>query len=208
VFGALEKATYEEYEWMMGVNFGGAVNGMQSFVPRMIAHGKGGHIVNTASMAAFHAASVAGIYSASKFAVHGITMAMRDALAKYDIGVSCLCPANIKTNIAESIKTRPAHLSHSGFQVDEDEIVALREIYSQGMEPEELACHVLEAVRKNQFYIIPYPESRKGLEAGFKQVLDSLPPKDSDQEGQAKRNMAMTNYRKAREALDRKKYGK
>ena len=70
--------------------------------------GKGGHIVNTASLGAFFAASVAGIYSASKFAVHGISMAMRDALAKYDIGVSCLCPANIKTNIAESIKTRPA----------------------------------------------------------------------------------------------------
>jgi NAD(P)-dependent dehydrogenase (short-subunit alcohol dehydrogenase family) len=208
VFGALEKATYDDYDWMMGVNFGGVVNGMQTFVPRMIAYGKGGHIVNTASMAAFHAAGVAGIYSASKFAVHGITMAMRDALAKYEIGVSCLCPANIKTNIAESIKTRPAHLSHSGFQVDDDEIAALREIYSQGMEPEELARYVLEAVKKNQFYIIPYPESRKGLEMGFQQVLDSLPPGDSDPEGQAKRGLAMANYRKAREALDRKKYGK
>jgi NAD(P)-dependent dehydrogenase (short-subunit alcohol dehydrogenase family) len=208
VFGALEKATYDDYDWMMGVNFGGVVNGMQTFVPRMIAHGRGSHIVNTASMAAFHAAGVAGIYSASKFAVHGITMAMRDALAKYDIGVSCLCPANIKTNIAESVKTRPAKYANSGFQVDEDEIAALREIYSQGMEPEELARHVLEAVKKNQFYIIPYPESRKGLEMGFKQVLDSLPPEDSDPEGQAKRNMAMINYRKARDALDKRKYGK
>jgi len=45
----------------------------------------------------------AGIYSASKFAAHGITMAMRDALAKYNTGVSALCPANIRTNIAESV---------------------------------------------------------------------------------------------------------
>jgi NAD(P)-dependent dehydrogenase (short-subunit alcohol dehydrogenase family) len=207
VFGPLEQATYDDYDWMMGVNFGGVVNGMQTFVPRMIAQGGGGHIVNTASLGAFHAASIAGIYSASKFAVHGISMAMRDALAKYDIGVSCLCPANISTNIAESIETRPAHLANSGFHVDDDEIAALREIYSQGMDPEELARHVLEAVKKNQFYIIPYPEARKGLEKGFQAVLDSLPPEDADPEGQAKRNQAMLNYRKARAALDRKKYG-
>jgi NAD(P)-dependent dehydrogenase (short-subunit alcohol dehydrogenase family) len=207
IFGPLEKATYDDYDWMMGVNFGGVVNGMQTFVPRMIAHGKGGHIVNTASLGAFFAASVAGIYSASKFAVHGISMAMRDALAKYNIGVSCLCPANIKTNIAESIKTRPAKFAKSGFQVDDDEIKALHEIYSQGMEPEELAGHVLEAVKKNQFYIIPYPESRAGLEAGFKAVLDALPPADTDVEGQKKRGQAMLKYRQAREALDKKKYG-
>ncbi len=207
IFGALEKATYDDYDWIMGVNFGGVVNGMQTFVPRMIAHGKGGHIVNTASLGAFFAASIAGIYSASKFAVHGISMAMRDALAKYDIGVSCLCPANIKTNIAESIKTRPAKFANSGFQVDDDEIAALREIYSQGMEPEELAGHVLEAVKKNQFYIIPYPEARKGLEAGFKAVLDALPPEDTDLDGQKKRGLAMARYRQAREAMDRRKYG-
>jgi NADP-dependent 3-hydroxy acid dehydrogenase YdfG len=207
VFGPLEQATYDDYDWMMGVNFGGVVNGMQTFVPRMIAHGRGGHIVNTASLGAFHAASIAGIYSASKFAVHGISMAMRDALAKYDIGVSCLCPANIRTNIADSIETRPAHLANSGFHVDEAEIAALREIYSQGMDPEELAGHVLEAVKKNQFYVIPYPEARKGLEAGFQAVLDALPPADADPEGQAKRNRAMLNYRNARAALDKKKYG-
>jgi NADP-dependent 3-hydroxy acid dehydrogenase YdfG len=206
IFGPLERAAYDDYDWMMGVNFGGVVNGMQTFVPRMIAHGRGGHIVNTASLGAFHAVSVAGIYSASKFAVHGITLAMRDALAKYNIGVSCLCPANIRTNIAESIRTRPAYLSHSGFHVDDEEMAALREIYSQGMEPEVLAGHVLEAVKKNQFYIIPHPEARKGLELGFNAVLDALPPENADQEGQAKRGQAMLKYRQTREALDRRKY--
>ena len=138
IFGPLERATYEDYDWIMGVNFGGVVNGLQTFAPRMIAHGKGGHIVNTASLGCFFAASTAGIYSASKFAVHGITMAMRDALAKYNIGVSVLCPANIRTNIAESIKTRPARFSHTGYKVDDDEIRLLHEIYSQGMNPEVL----------------------------------------------------------------------
>jgi NADP-dependent 3-hydroxy acid dehydrogenase YdfG len=207
IFGPLEKATYDDYDWMMGVNFGGVVNGMQTFVPRMIARAKGGHIVNTASLGAFHAAGVAGIYSASKFAVHGISMAMRDALGKYGIGVSVLCPANINTNIAESIKTRPAKYADSGFAVDAAEIAALREIYSQGMDPEELAGHVLEAVKRNDFYIIPYPEARAGLEAGFKRVLDALPPPESDAAGQAKRALAMTKYREARAVMDKSRYG-
>jgi NAD(P)-dependent dehydrogenase (short-subunit alcohol dehydrogenase family) len=207
IFGPLEKATYDDYDWMMGVNFGGVVNGMQTFVPRMIKRGRGGHIVNTASLGAFHAASIAGIYSASKFAVHGITMAMRDALRKYDIGVSVLCPANIKTNIAESVKTRPAKYAQSGFAVDEGEIAALREIYSQGMDPEELARHVLEAVKQNDFYVIPYPEARGTLEAAFNEVLDALPSMDSDQEGQAKRALAMKKYRDARAAMDQRRYG-
>ena len=113
-FGPLEKSTYEDYDWMMGVNFGGVVNGIQTFVPRMIAYGKGGHIVNTASLGAFNSSDPAGIYCASKFAVRGLTEALRGALAKYNIGVSCLCPANVNTNIAEATFTRPAALSNTG----------------------------------------------------------------------------------------------
>jgi len=207
IFGPLERASYDDYDWIMGVNFGGVVNGMQTFVPRMIAHGKGGHIVNTASLGAFVASSTPGIYSASKFAVHGITLAMRDALAKYDIGVSVLCPMAIKSNIGDSIKTRPARLAKSGYTVDEQELQILREIYAEGMDPEELAGHVLEAVRKNQFYIIPYPEARPALEAAFRQVLDSLPPEDSDPAGVAKREAAMRKYIQARRAMDKAKYG-
>ena len=207
IFGPMEKATYDDYDWIFGVNLGGVVNGTQSFVPRMIAHGEGGHIVNTASLGAFVANSGAGIYSASKFAVHGLSMAMRDALKDHGIGVSVLCPANIRSNIAESVRTRPAHLSNSGFDVDEREIAALHEIYSQGMDPEELAGHVREAIGENRFYIIPYPEARPMLEAAFQQVIDALPPPDSDPEGQAKRHNAMMKYIEARREMDAERYG-
>jgi NAD(P)-dependent dehydrogenase (short-subunit alcohol dehydrogenase family) len=219
IFGPLEKASYADYDWMFDVNFGGVVNLMQTFVPRIIAHGEAlkqrsgsaervGHIVNTASMGAFFANSGAGIYSASKFAVHGITMAMRDALKDYGIGVSVLCPANIRTNIAESVNTRPEKYAGSGFAVDEREIEALREIYSHGMDPEELAGHVKEAIEENRFYIIPYPEARGMLAGKFQEVLDALPPLESDAEGQARRNKAMMNYIEARRAMDAERYGK
>jgi NAD(P)-dependent dehydrogenase (short-subunit alcohol dehydrogenase family) len=207
IFGPLEQASYDDYDWVVNVNWWGVVNSMQTWVPRMLAHGEGGHIVNTASLGAFFANSGAGIYSATKFAVHGITMAMRDALKDKGIGVSVLCPANIRSNIAESVKTRPAHLSNSGYKVDEREIAALHEIYSQGMDPEELAGHVKAAIEENRFYIIPYPEARGLLEAAFQQVLDALPPADSDLEGQEKRNKAMMKYIQARQKMDAVRYG-
>ena len=103
--------------------------------------------------------------------------------------------------------TWPAHLSHSGFDVDEREIAALHEIYSQGMDPEELAGHVRDAIIENRFYIIPYPEARPMLEAAFQQVIDALPPPDSDQAGQAKRHQAMMRYIEARREMDAERYG-
>jgi len=208
IFGPLEKSTYSDYDWQMGVNFGGVVNGIQTLVPRMIAHGKGGHIVNTASLGAFLSSNFAGIYCASKFAVLGLSEALRQALEKYHIGVSVLCPANVKSNIAEAIKTRPAKYSDSGYDYDEQTIESLQRIYSQGMEPVELAQHVLEAVKKNQLYIIPYPESRQPLKAHFEAIMAALPPEDSDPQGVAKRQAAMARYRDEVAAQQRLREGK
>jgi len=195
IFGPLEKSTYSDWDWQMGVNFGGVVNGVQTFVPRMIAFGKGGHIVNTASLGGFLSSSFAGIYCAAKFAVVGLSDALREALAPYQIGVSVLCPANVKSNIAEAVKTRPAKYADSGYHYDEETFASLSRIYSQGMEPVELAGHVLEAVKKNQQYIIPYPEARAPLEAHFKTIVDSVTSPESDPDGIAKRQAAMMKYR-------------
>jgi NAD(P)-dependent dehydrogenase (short-subunit alcohol dehydrogenase family) len=196
IFGPLEKSTYDDYDWQMNVNFGGVVNGVQTFVPRMIDYGKGGHIVNTSSVGGIIAAGPAGIYSASKFAVRGLSEALRSELAKYDIGVSVLCPANVNTNIAESVNTRPEKYSHSGYRFNDEVLASLRKIYSAGKDPVELAEEVLKAVQENRLYIIPYPEVRRALEKHFAEILDSLPPEDSDPEGVAKRQAAMEQYRR------------
>src|SRR5262249_5168415 len=73
VFGPEDAASFADYEWIMGVNFGGVVNGLVTFIPRIKALGAGGHIVNVASMAAYLSGPQAGIYTASKFAVRGLT---------------------------------------------------------------------------------------------------------------------------------------
>ena len=200
IFGPLEQSTYADYDWMMGVNFGGVVNGVQTFVPRMIKHGKGGHIVNTASMGAFIAGGPAGIYCASKFAVRGLSEALRTELAKFDIGVSVLCPANVSTNIAESVRTRPAQFKDSGYRADDEAVNSLKTLYAAGLDPVELAEHVLRAVKKNELYIIPYPEVRSRLTEHFDAVLAALPPESSDPEGVAKRSAAMAKWVKERQA--------
>jgi NAD(P)-dependent dehydrogenase (short-subunit alcohol dehydrogenase family) len=196
IFGPLEKSTYSDYDWQMGVNFGGVVNGIQTFLPRMIEYGQGGHVVTTASLGAFLAAGPAGIYTASKFAVRGLSEALRSEVEKYDIGVTVLCPANVNTNIAESVQTRPERFSNSGYIFDDEVLDSLRRIYSAGKDPVELAEELLVAVMENRKYCIPYPEARKALESHFAEVLASLPPEDSDPEGVAKRQAAMEQYRK------------
>jgi NADP-dependent 3-hydroxy acid dehydrogenase YdfG len=196
IFGPLEKSTYNDYDWQMNVNFGGVVNGIQTFVPRMIEYGKGGHIINTSSLGGIIAAGPAGIYSASKFAVRGLSEALRSELAKYDIGVTVLCPANVNTNIAESVKTRPEKYSKSGYRFNDEVLASLRKIYSAGKDPVELAQEVMQAVKENRLYCIPYPEARQPLENHFREIIASLPPEDADPEGVARRQAAMEQYRK------------
>lgn len=202
MFGPLEKSTYEDYDWMMGVNFGGVVNGIQTFVPRMIAFGKGGYVVNTASIAGLIAAAPSGIYCASKFAVVGLSQALRGALDQYDIGVSVLCPGNVNTNIAESCSTRPKHLENTGYHLDESIVDAFRHIHSAGMDPVTLAEHVKEAMTRNQLFVIPYPEMRKRVADHFESVLSVFPPMESDVTGVAKRQAAMVRFVTERQTIE------
>ncbi|OYX94395.1 MAG: short-chain dehydrogenase, partial [Novosphingobium sp. 35-62-5] len=92
VFGPSDEASYDDYDWIMGVNFGGVVNGLVSFLPRIKAASGLRHVVNVASMAAFLPGPQAGIYTASKFAVRGLTESLRYNLAPHGIGCSLCCP--------------------------------------------------------------------------------------------------------------------
>ena len=190
-FGPTEKSTYEDWDWLMGVLLGGVINGMQTFVPRMIAAGQGGYIVNTSSMGGFQGSDAAAIYCAAKAAVNNLSESYNKSLKKYGIGVSVCCPANIKSNIAEATLTRPEHLKNTGYVVNDDSINSLRRIHSAGMEPTELAGHVKKGIEDEQLYIIPYPEAKEGMEKHFKEILDSVLPMEADPEGVKQRNEAL-----------------
>lgn len=175
LFNDIGSATYDDWDWIMGVNLGGVINGVQTFVPRIKAHGEGGHVVNTASMASFIVGAGAGIYTASKFAVRGVTEALRWSLLPHGIGVSVLCPGLVKSAIFESEKIRPPHLSVHATATSPEFLSRLEQIHQLGMEPEEIGEKVLRAVRRNDFYIFPNPEFRQELQAVFAEALAALP---------------------------------
>ncbi|MCA1222144.1 SDR family oxidoreductase [Streptomyces sp. 8L] len=90
--------TYEKWDAALGVNLGGVINGLQTFVPRMIERGGGGYVVNTASGAGLIPNSSV-LYTTSKFAVVGLSESLRRELGRYGIDVSVLCPGPVDTGI-------------------------------------------------------------------------------------------------------------
>ena len=110
LFQTIEDSSYDDWDWVMGVNLHGPINGVMTFAPRMIKAGQGGYIVNTASMAAFLAAGLPAIYNTTKFAVRGMSESLRASLAPHGIGVSVLCPGLVKSYIYASDDIRPKRL--------------------------------------------------------------------------------------------------
>ncbi|MBN8819296.1 MAG: SDR family NAD(P)-dependent oxidoreductase [Sphingomonas sp.] len=185
--GPSESSTYEDYDWVFGVNLGGVINGLVTFVPRMIKAGRGGHIVSTSSVGGFLTYDGNTLYCAAKAAVISLMEGYRGALEKYGIGVSVLCPMNIRSNIARSANTRPAHLAKTGYVVNDETVASLQSVYDHGMDPIELAGHVRRGIEANQLYIIPYPEARPVMEQRYNEILDSVLPVEADPDGVASR---------------------
>src|SRR5580765_1372944 len=170
VFGPTDEASYADYDWIMGVNFGGVVNGLVSFIPRMKAQRQGGHIVNVASMAAYLSGPQAGIYTASKFAVRGLTECLRYNLAPYRIGVSLMCPGLTRTNAWDSALKRPACFSESGFApVDRSELAQFGTAFEAGMDPLEVGTKTLAGILENRAVIFTHPEFAED----FTEIYDS-----------------------------------
>lgn len=203
LFNDIGEASYDDWDWILGVNLGGVVNGVRTFVPRIKAHGEGGHIVNTASMAAFIASGRAGIYCTAKFAVRGMSEALRASLLPHRIGVSVLCPGLVKSSIYESEQIRPAHLSAQATRTDPEFLARLAQVHEVGMDPEEVGQKVLRAIRRNDFYIFSHPEFKEELRGIFAEVLQALP----DEPAPAQR-LAFEEGRRAAAAEARKAWPK
>jgi short-subunit dehydrogenase len=176
VFGPTDEASYADYDWIMGVNFGGVVNGLVSILPGMKLHGEGGHIVNVASMAAYLSGPQAGIYTASKFAVRGLTESLRYNLAPYNIGVSLMCPGLTRTNAWDSALNRPESFSASGFAPpDRAELEQFGTAFDNGMEPLEVGQKTLAGIRTNAALILTHSEFAQDFEEIYHTSLSALP---------------------------------
>ncbi len=183
IFGPMQNATYEDWQWQMDVNVWGMINGIQTFLPRMLERGDDCHIVNTASMSAFVSLPGTGIYTTTKMAVRGLSECLDMDLKDTRVRVSLLCPGAVNTNIHKSVLTRPKHLEKTGYYGADPEVFArLKQIIEIGMEPETLAQYVLESVQKDEFYILAYPEFHDTLEDIHARVMASLRKPEDDPE--------------------------
>lgn len=178
--GPVLQATYADYDFGFGVNIGGVINGFVTFLPQMIAHGRGGHVVSTASLAAevVMPAHLA-IYAASKAAVCHYCEAVKGELAAQQIGVSILLPGPIKSNIHQAQLNRPDHLrAGSGFAESEAKL-AQREVSDSWMEPEEVGNMVADGILADKTYIVTHGIFKDWQRARAQAVLDATPDVDN-----------------------------
>ena len=203
LFQTIDESSYDDWDWLLGVNLHGVINGVMTFVPRMKARGSGGHIVNTASMAAFLCGPQPGIYNTTKFAVRGMSESLRYSLAPHDIGVSVLCPGLVKSHIFASDEIRPDVLKAGAKTVDAAAVARLEQLHQVGMEPDIIAARVIDAIRANRFYIFSHPEFRDELREVIDDVLDAFrdyPEDPGYQQRIAFERMRRDGYRAARQA--------
>jgi NAD(P)-dependent dehydrogenase (short-subunit alcohol dehydrogenase family) len=158
----IDAISLETWRWVLDVNVFGVLHGIQAFLPRIRAHGEGGHIVTTASMAGLNSGLGFSPYSASKFAVINMSEGLAKQLVPLGIGVTILCPGFVRTRIPESARNRqvrygsviaPAPASPEG------QLTAhLAELNQAGLDPIDVAYQVLEAIREDQLYVFTHPD--------------------------------------------------
>ena len=183
---------------MLGVNLGGVINGVATFVPRMKERGQGGHIVNTASMASFLASGMPGIYNCSKFAVRGLSEFLRHSLHPHGIGVSVLCPGLVNSEIYRSDEIRTPGTEEGGHATDPGFVEMLGNVHKFGMDPVEVAEKVVAAIRANRFYIFSHPEFKDELREVFDQILENFTDETPDPQ-----RLAFEQGRRSRYAEER-----
>ena len=164
--GGFLDTTLEDWQWIIGINLRGVVHGCHFFVPKMVARKRGGHVVNVASAAAYLASEALCAYSTTKFAVLGLSEALRDELQPHGIGVTAICPGIINTPITGSARLR----GKAALPGAREQMVAFYQRRNYG--PERVAQAIVKAVARNAAVAPVSPEAwalylLKRLSPGF-----------------------------------------
>ena len=143
----------DDWDWIMGINLRGVIHGCHFFVPPMVKRGRGGHVVNVASAAAYVASEPLSAYCTTKFAVLGLSEALRDELRRHGIGVTAVCPGIINTPITETSPLR-------GPNATEEARRRMVELYRRrNYGPDRVARNILKAVQRNRAVAPISPEA-------------------------------------------------
>jgi NAD(P)-dependent dehydrogenase (short-subunit alcohol dehydrogenase family) len=177
---SIADARQGDWDWIIDVNIKGVAHGLQAFLPRIRAHGEGGHIVNTSSMGGLLPV-VAGLYSMTKAAVIALSETLHIELAGENIGVSAYCPGPVRSNIGSGTADRPARYADTGYGPPDPER-AKRMHTMPYMSAEEAGERVLNGVRRNDLFILTHPEFREGVRERSETLLQAFPDEPINEE--------------------------
>jgi NAD(P)-dependent dehydrogenase (short-subunit alcohol dehydrogenase family) len=157
------EATWNDWEWVIGVNLWGVIHGVKIFTPLMLAQNTECHIINTSSAAGLVVGGFSAPYSVTKHAVVALSESLYLTLEKQNslVKVSVFCPGLVRTNIADAERNRPAELRNGPVKMTPEMqagLTAFKAILDASMPPLQVAGVVFDAIEKEQFYILPHPE--------------------------------------------------
>jgi NADP-dependent 3-hydroxy acid dehydrogenase YdfG len=162
VSGTFLEMSLDDWDWLLGINLKGVVHGCHFFVPKMVERAAGGHVINIASIFGIFAPPGVTSYVASKFAVRGFSLSLREELAPHKIGVTAICPGMINTQIVADART---HASMAGRKSK------IMETFKRGLAPEKVAQAILASVQSNP------PVRTVGTDARVVAALTRLAPR-------------------------------
>lgn len=168
--GPIAQMTYADWDWVMGVNLHGVINGVMTFLPELTRHGDAARVINTASVGGLVGMRNLAIYNTTKFGVVGLSEALRADLAGSGVAVSVLCPGIVATALGTSERNRPGNKSGGASSSDAtasnsattsaDTHAGNQPAPAAGMSTQELGQIVLEALQDRRFFISSHPEFR------------------------------------------------
>jgi NAD(P)-dependent dehydrogenase (short-subunit alcohol dehydrogenase family) len=177
------ESTWNDWEWVIGVDLWGVINGVKIFTPIMVSQNTECHIVNTSSMAGMAAYMHSAPYQVAKHAVVALSENLSVALEmqKALVKVSVLCPGFVRTRTMESERNRPIELRDEPREISFEQqamLRAAREAVEAGMSPDELASHVFRALREERFYILTHPEEIPSIRERMENILNGRNPRN------------------------------
>ena len=177
VVGPTELATFADWDWVMGVNLGGVINGIVTMLPRILRHGEGGHIVNTSSMSGLVPVGGTAIYSAAKSAVMTMMECMRPELESRGVICSAFCPGAVQSNIAEAGKTRPDDLAETGYAEADKRRQNGGNFFHLYMTKDAVGQRVLEGILNDELFILTHSEFLPGVTDRAHATIAAVPAK-------------------------------
>jgi len=176
--GGIDDISLDNWRWVLDVNLMGVLHGVRAFLPHIREHGEGGHFVNTASMAGMDGGLGFSPYTASKFAVVGMSEGLSEQLKPYGIGVSVLCPSFVRTRIHESGRNRPGRYGETRTPDPASPagqmLALITASIAAGLEPADVAARVLAAIREDELYVFTHPGMRGHVDARFAAIQAAM----------------------------------